>query len=85
MDIVPVPEHTVVVEHSVTKACVDVPETILVPLQFVMGLAEQLEEEDDDCCDDVGVGDDVGFCDPFDSSESCDSSGLPEGFVFGGG
>jgi hypothetical protein len=62
MEVVPVPEHVVSVEQSVTKLIVAVPEMISVPAHLVIVLAEQLDVVDEAVCDGVG------FCEPSGSS-----------------
>lgn len=47
MEVVPAPEHAVVVEHSVTKLLVTVPEIRFVPSHLAIGVAEQLDDVDD--------------------------------------
>jgi hypothetical protein len=61
IEVVPVPEHAVSVEHSVTKLLVVIAETIAVPLHLVMVLAEQLDAVEDSFCDGDGFWGSLGM------------------------
>lgn len=64
MEVTPVPEHAVIVEQSVVKPLVTVPDTMFVPLHCGMAVAEHellLDEADDSLLDLDGSSGSVGF------------------------
>jgi hypothetical protein len=76
IEVGPVPEHAVLVEHSVTKLLVVIAEIVAVPLHLVMVLAEQLEAIDDFFCDGYGFWGSFGVTGPLGMLGFCGLLGL---------